>query len=335
MNNVFTIVCLFLPVGLIIGCATAPRVSLMESLDSLKCEAGEFRGLGVGANDEAALSAAHSSLAKQIHSSVKVSEKHTQSQRVSGSSEQLNSGYTSQTLVEATLGNAHDARVLRIERNANEVGTVVCMSRADAAKGFSERQRLIADSLELAYEILQKTWHPKQRNEAWQKTQTLWNEFAKLQDLLNGFGVSKTALSNSVDKIHSKAKDEYAAYCQNTKLHWKAEPGNSYSEITFSMLSKNLKMEKSRCEGNGISLNYKSEEPNCSYKFGLYNCSGKISLSVASCDGAEYLLLENSVEGAHQKQDYAFEKMQGRLRTADFWKKWEKEIKEWIPQCVD
>jgi hypothetical protein len=335
MNNTFSIAGLLLPVGLIIGCATAPRVSIMESLDSAKCDAGEFRGLGVGTNDEAALSAAHSSLAKQIYSSVKVSEKYTQSQIVSDGNEQLIAGYTSQTLIEAMLSNAHDARVLRTKRDANEVGTVICMSQANAAKGFSERQRLVADSLELASEILQKTRHPGQKNAAWRNTQTFWNEFVRLQNLLNGFGVPKTGLFGSVNEIHAKAKDEYVAYCQNAKLHWEPEMENSYSEITFSMLSKNLKMEKSRCSGDGISLAYKNEEPECSYKFGLYNCSGKISLSVASCDGTGYLLLENSVEGTHQKQDYALEKMQGRLRTADFWKKWENEIKEWVPQCVD
>jgi hypothetical protein len=298
-----------------------------------QCGSGEFSGFGTGTSDEEAFGAAYSSLARQIHSSVKVSEKYTQSQKVSGGNESLSSGYASNTVVEASLGNAHDARVLRIERSAGKVSATVCMSRSDAAKGFAEQQRLVADTLEIAAKAALGAEHPKSKNEAWQRTQTLWSEFAKLQGMLDGFGAAKADLFDAISKVYSEAREEHIKYCQNSKLHWTPVKESNYSELALSKLSKNLKMEKSACKGKGVSLAYKNVEPECSHKFGLYSCSYKPSLSIASCKGVEYQLLDGSVESAHQKQDFAFEKLQNNLKTADFWGKWEQEIKEWSPQC--
>ncbi|MDR1830661.1 MAG: hypothetical protein LBQ76_07830 [Candidatus Fibromonas sp.] len=318
MNKLFLIVCL-LPFCAIPGHA--------------QCGPDEFSGVGTGANEEEALNTAYSLLARQIHSSVKVSEKYTQSQKVSGGKENLNSGYASKTEVESSLINAHDARVLRIERSKGKTSVTVCMSRSAAAKGFAEKQRLVADSLEIAANFALGAEHPKSKNEAWQRTQALWNEFARLQGMIEGLGAAKADFYDAANKVYSQAKDEQIAYCQNSKQHWTPEKENNYSELALSMLSKNLKMEKSACKGKGVSLIYKNTEPECSQKFGLHSCSYKPSLSVASCEGVEYRLLEGSAEGAHQKQDFALEKLQNNLKTAQFWQKWEQEIKEWSPQC--
>ena len=305
---------------------------LCTLLAHAQCNPDEFSGFGTGANEEEALKTAYSQLALQIHSSVKVSEKYTQSQKMSGGKESLSSDYASETAIEASLVNAHDARVLRMERKAGKVSVSVCMSRSNAAKGFAEQQRLVADSLEIAANAVLGAEHPKSKNEAWQRTQKLWNEFARLQGLLDGFGSAKTDWFDIANGIYAKAKEEHIAYC-NSKLHWMPEKGNSYSELALSTLSQNLKMEKSTCKGNGISLVYKNTEPECSRKFGLYNCSYKPSLSIASCEGTEYRLLEGFAEGIHQKQELALEKLQSNLKAADYLKKWEQEIKEWSPIC--
>jgi hypothetical protein len=125
--------------------------------------------------------------------------------------------------------------------------------------------------------------------------------------------------------------------CKTAKLHWSSEQDDRYSNIAFSKLSnsKRLKMEKARCKNSGVSLDFKNEEPHCSYIHGLYKCSCKVSLSLASCEGVEHLLLENSVEGVHQKKEFALEKMQNNMKAATFWEEWEKEVKEWVPQCVN
>ena len=317
MNKTFIIACL---------------ASFCAVIGYANCGPDEFRGSGTGKTEEEALSVAYSSLARQIHSSVKVSEKYTQGQKVSGGNELLNSEYTSKMTVESSLTNAHDARVL-LTMNVGKVDATVCMSRSNAAKGFAEHQSLVADSLEIAAHSSLGTQHPKLKNEAWQRTHALWNEFARLQGILDGFGAAKADFFDTANEIYAKAREEHIAYCQNSKLHWTPAQENNYSELALSKLSRNLKMEKSACKDKGISLVYKNHEPECSQKFGLYSCSYKPSLSVVSCEGTEYQLLENSVEAAHQKQDFALEKLQSNLKTANFWEKWEREIKEWSLQC--
>jgi len=313
---------------LLISCAST------EQVKPVVCKADEFSGFGVGEHESEALSEAHSSLAKQINSSVKVTIERMVNQQVSNGKEDLNSVYESKTTIEATLPNAHDARIVSKKRNGNKINIAVCMTKADAAKGFIERQRLVADSLDLVSHVLMNTGHPKHKNEAWHKTQILWNEFARIQNLLDGWGIAKASFYEPANKIYSQTREEYKGYCQTFKLHWKPPKRETdYSSMAFSILSKNLKIEKSACKGNGISLVYKNSEPDCSYKFGIYNCSCKPSLSLLSCDGTEYLLLENTVENSHQKQELALEKMKDAFKSADFWEKWEKEIKEWSPKC--
>jgi len=317
---------------LLVGCASN-QAPPSEPLNPAQCRTGEFRGIGIGTNEKEALSEAKADLAKQIHSSVRVSEKYSQSQNVQNGKETLGSDFVSETLVEANLLNAQDARVLIVEQKTGKVSTVVCMTKADAAKGFTERQRLIADSLELASHVLLNTEHPKRKNEAWHKTQMLWNEFMRIQNLLDGWGIEKASFYDHANETYSQTRDEYKGYCQTSKLYWKSEQEDDYSSIAFSMLSKNLKMEKSACQGNGISFVYKYAEPDCSRKFGVYSCFYKPSLSVLSCDGTEYSLLENTVENSHQKRELALEKMKDALKSVDFWGKWEREIKEWSPKC--
>jgi len=321
---------LLISLFLLIGCASAPPA---EPPDSAQCKSGEFRGVGVGTNEKEALSEAKADLAKQIHSSVRVSEKYSQSQNMRNGKETLGSDFISETLVEADLLNAQDARVLSVKQRKGNVSTVVCMSRRDAAKGFIERQRFIADSLELTSNTALKTEHPKRKNEAWNKTQMLWNEFARIQNLLDSWGIAETHFHASASKAYSQAREEYKGYCETSKLHWKPERENEYSSIAFSTLSKNLKMEKSPCKNNGISLVYRYSEPDCSRKFGVYNCSYKPSLSLLSCKGTEYSLLKSTVENSHQKQELALEKTKDVFKAADFWWKWEREIKEWSPRC--
>jgi len=304
--------------------------SCAAPLNSSVCKTDEFSGFGVGVHENEALSEAHSALARQINSSVKVTTERMVSQQVSNGKENLNSMYESKTTTESTLPNAHDARVLSVEQRAGKVSTVVCMARADAVKGFIERQRLVADSLDLVSHVLLNTVHPKRKNEAWHKAQMLWSEYARIQNLLENWGAK--SLTSKIETME-KATDDYKSYCQNMKIYWEPEQKNDYSSMAFSILSKNLKLEKSACQGNGILLAYENSEPNCNYEFGIYNCSCKPSLSLLSCDGTEYLLLENTVESSHKKQELALEKMKDTLKSADFWGKWEKEIKEWSPKC--
>ncbi|MCL2102270.1 MAG: hypothetical protein FWH22_11235 [Fibromonadales bacterium] len=306
--------------------------NLHQILEEVSCpNTNDFRAAGVGGNESEALAQARSNMALE-HFSQKLKS------NIQISGQNINSVASSSAFInidqEATLLNSQDAKLYHSKRHGEQIGVVACMSRADAAKGFMEQQRLIADSLELVSHSLLATEHPKQKNETWRRIQMLWNGFSRNEKLLNEWNAaSPKYLLDSLNETYSKARDDYKNYCQKTKLHWNAEHENLYSNIAFSRLSQNLKMEKSVCKENGISLVYKHTEPDCSYKFGIYNCAYKPSLSVGSCEGIKYFLLENFAERTHQKQEFSLEKLQDSLKTIDFWKKWEQEIKEWSPQC--
>jgi hypothetical protein len=317
---------LALLIPILVSCASAAR----QAEPIPECRAGEFSGTGVGESENAALAEAHSALARQISSSVNVTIERTVNQRVSGGREDLNTGYESRTVIESSLPNAHDARIAGSIRGGGKVSVAVCMTKADAAKGFVERQRLVMDSLGMASNAALAAEHPKRKNEAWHRTQMLYNEFIRIQSLLEGWGVGSPY---SADEAYSRAREDYSNYCRDMKLHWNPERESLYSEIAFAKLSQNLKIEKSPCAGRGVSLAYRGSEPDCSVKFGLNTCSCPLSLSLRSCDGTEYLQLKGDAMGAHQKPDFALEKLQGNLKSAEFWNQWMQEIKQWNPQC--
>jgi len=133
--------------------------------------------------------------------------------------------------------------------------------------------------------------------------------------------------------IHDAVEDDYKDYCGAAKLHWHSEQETPYSEIAFSKLSGSVNIEKSPCNDRGISLAYKGSEPQCTMKFGLNTCSYAQSLSVRACDGTEYLQLKGEATGAHQRPDFALDKLQSNLKSAEFWNQWIREIKQWSPQC--
>jgi len=302
-------------------------------LISSECPSGEFRGSGIGNTESEALSSARSELAKQINSSIKVTAKHTITHKEFGEREYTRSDYESKTLIESALSNAHDARIEHKKHSGNKVGIVVCMSRSDAAKGFIERQRLVADSLELASSTALKTGHPKRKNDAWHKTQTLWNEFAKIQNLLDGWGIAKTSFYEPANEAYSQAKGDYKSYCQNMKIHWE-DAENECSNAIFARLSKKADMEKSACSG-GFRFRFACEEKCKSLSFGV-ECSFEPSLAIENCDGERYSLLRAAATGSdmHNKNN-AMENLIDNLPKAAFFEQWEKEIKEWVPQCVD
>ena len=311
---------------------------LYEPLNSAQCGGGEFRGVGVGTNEKEALGEAKVDLAKQIHSSIRVSEKYRQSQNVQNGKEILGSDFVSETRVEANLLNAQDARVLSVQQRAGEINAVVCMTKADAAKGFMERQRLVADSLEFAANASLEAKHPKRKNEAWQRTQTLWNKFARLQGMLNGFGVAKADYWESLNTTYTQAREAYLSYCKAQKFHWE-DAGNECSEAAFSILSGKVKMEKAQCQSEaGLKLKLACSEKCTPSSFGGVECVFEPSLSVESCGGESYLLLKaqkpamgRDMHNASKAKASLIEK----LPSAEFLGEWEKELKGWMPLCAE
>ncbi len=315
--------------------ALIASLALFSAAFGSECGPDEFVGIGTGASDSEALDAAYSFLARQVHSSVKVSEKYTKSQNVSDGKENLSSDYLSRMSVESSLSNAHDARVLRIERTAGKASVTVCMSRASAAKGFAEQQRFTADSLEISIDALLGVEHPRHKNEAWQKTQILWDRFARLHSTLEGLGMARADLFDSVNAIYAKARENRMDYCRTQKIYW-TDSEDDCSKAVFAELSKNMKIEKSACL-SGLNLLFSCIEKCKSSNFGV-ECTLEPFLSVESCGGESYSLLKskkNIVGNDMSSENNARERLIENLLQAVFLKEWEKEIKEWVPRCVD
>ena len=320
--------CIFL----LTGCASkVPREAPPVAAESFKCKAGEFRGSSTGTNEAEALNAARSDLAMQISSSVEVSQKSRQGQRVLNGKETTDSEFDSETIVKSMLINAHDARILHSGQNS----AVVCMSRADAAKGFLGRQRLIADSLEIVSHVERGTEHPKRKNDAWRKTKNLWYEFTRIQELLEGWGIEKNELFELVNETYSKTKEDYKSYCVKQKTYWE-DAESDCSKVVFSELSKRIKIEKSKCV-SGLNLRFSCFEKCGASSYGV-ECAFEPSLAIESCNGELYSLqkTEEPVRGSDMyNSGKAKENLIKNLPAAIFFNEWEKDIKEWVPQCED
>jgi len=320
-----------LAIPIFIGCASTAR----QTEPAPECLADEFRGFGTGGNENEALDGAYSALAKQINSSVNVTTERTVSQRISNGKEDLASGYESRTAMESSLPNAHDARITYKKHDGNKTNVVVCMTKADAAKGFLERQRLVADSLLLASNTELNTEHPKRKNEAWRRTQMLWRELLRIQTLLEGWGVAKTDYFSNSSEAYESAKSDYQTYCKNMKIHWK-DSDSQCSKEAFAELSRRAKLEKSECL-NGLNLNFNCLEKCKSSSYGV-ECSYEPSLAIESCGGEKYSLLKAGMPATGNdmyNESKAKEKLAENFSKATFFNEWEKEVKEWIPQCAE
>jgi hypothetical protein len=328
---------------MLLGCASstakqpaANSSHLEQSLDYVQCGGGEFRGFGIGNSKENALNAAYSDLAKQVSSSIKVTETHNKNQSVRKGAENISSEYASKIVIKANLSNLNDAYILRTEQRANEkTETVVCMSKAKAAKEYIEREHLITDSLDLLSNAALNTEHPKRKNDAWHKSQMLWGESIKIQNLLENWGI-KPAMPSTASESYSKIRENYKDYCQGQKAHWEENAKGECYNASFSELSKRIKIEKSEC-AKGLKFKFSCAEKCKSSSFGI-ECSFEPSLAIESCKAEAYSLLmaRESVMGSDMySESRAKEKLVENLSKAAFFNEWEKEIKEWLPKCTE
>jgi len=303
--------------------------NLHQTLDAVSCpNADDFRGTGIGSNENEAIAQARSNMAQEhfvekLKSSIDIGGRN-----IDG----VASTSTRTSIIQnAKLLNPSDAKLHYSKRQGEQTGVVVCMAKVDAAKSYANRQSLLLDSLEFIAASEQKATYPKQKSDARDKANMLWVKMLANHELLKSWKI-ESDITRAKD-IHDAVEYDYKDYCGAAKLHWYSEQETPYSEIAFSKLSGNIKIEKSPCNGRGISLIYKNIEQKCDFA-GIFKCSLQPSLLIASCEGAEYRLLEyQNIETYHKKEGVAKEMLQEKLRNESFWDKWEQEIKQWIPKC--
>jgi len=307
-----------------------PEPDLHKSLEAVSCtNSDDFRGAAIGSNENEAIAQARSNMAQEhfvekLKSSVDIGGRN-----IDGVAS--TSTYTSISQ-NAKLMNPSDAKLHYSKRQGEQTGVVVCLTRVDAAKGFIERERQAADSLEMVSVAILSTEHPKHKNEAWQKMQTLYSDFVRIQNLLEGWGVKNPYSAN---EVYAKAKENYKDYCQSLKVFWQ-DNGNECSNAVFAALSKRIKIEKSECSG-GLNLSFNCLEKCKNSAYGV-GCAYEPSLSIELCGGERYSMLKTKepvtgTDVGHETK--ARERLAENLTNAVFLKEWEKEIKEWIPQCTD
>jgi hypothetical protein len=302
---------------------------LHQALDAVPCaNADDFRGTSIGSNENEAIAGARSNMAQEhfvekLRTSVDIG-----GQNIDGVASTSTRTSISQN---AKLMNPSDAKLFYSKRQGEQTGVVVCMTRADAAKGFIERQRQVSDSLEIISTAMLNTEHPKHKNEAWQKIQVLYNDFVRIQYLLEGWGVKSPYSAN---ETYLKTKENYRNYCQSMKVFWQ-DAGNECSNVVFAALSQKIKMEKSDCTG-GLNMKLNCQEKCKNSSYGI-ECIYDPSLSIESCGGESYSLLKTGTPatGIDISNVKAREKLADNLPKAAFLSEWEKEIKEWAPKCTD
>jgi len=311
-----------------------------RQVDSAKaatqCQGGSFLSTTVlGKTPDKAREKAKAEIARSIISNIKSETSMTDySEEKDGVLKESNKFIeTTKIESELTLLGFHEAETPKRQKNGEyELKAYVC--NKDAAKGFLERQRLIADSLELVSGTVLNTKHPKHKNEAWRKTQMLWGEFIRTQSLLEVLGV-ESELFASARKSYDRAREDYRNYCRNAKVFWQ-DAGNECSETIFAMLSKKIKMEKSKCSG-GLKLSLGCSDKCKSSSFGV-ECSYEPSIAIESCGEEKYSMLKakEAVTGSHEyNKGIAKENLIENLSKASFFNEWEREIMEWIPKCVE
>lgn len=305
--------------------------SLHQILTETSCpNFDDFRGIGIGSNESEALAQARSNMALEHFSSEIKSDIHISGQNIN----QIATSKTRTNITqESTLMNPQDAKLHHVAVQNKNVGVVACMARADAAKSYKQMQNLLQDSIEFVASVGIKTTHPKEKNEARSKANSLWIKILANQDLLKSWGIDSDI--SKAKEIRAALEDNCKDFCLNQKIHWKAERESLYSDIAFAKLSQNLKIEKTNCAGNDILLVYKDEKPECKKEHGMvYVCPYKASLSIKSCRENEYLQLKSeNLEGVNVSMEYALEHLREKLDVANFWREWEDELKKWRLKC--
>jgi len=314
---------------LIFVLALAPLASA-----DFNCGGGSFLSATViGKTPDKAREKAKAEIARNIVSNIKSNIKMSDYSEERNGIMKESSSFLETSEIESslTLFGFKEAEPPKRQRNGEyELKVYICTK--DAAKGFLERQRLLADSLELASNTALNTKHPKHKNEAFRKAQMLWGEFMRTRSLLEVLGVENPY---PAEEIYSMVIEDYRNYCRNTKVFWQ-DSGNECSETIFAMLSKKIRMEKSKCSG-GLKLSLNCNEK-CAGSSLEIECSVIPSLAIESCGGEKYSMLKakEPATGSHDlNKSIAKENLIENLSKASFFNEWEREIMEWMPKCVE
>jgi len=200
----------------------------------------------------------------------------------------------------------------------------------------SDAARTYLDSLRIYKESLETIKRRKIDKNAFDRAVEIKNNMIGFESILEVLKQMNTSLQKEYDEIYADIKNEYFLEA-NKKLHWKPEKQTAYSNITFSKLSERIQMEESSCpkKSRDFVLVF-SEVEKCGSNSLEIECSLKPSLAIQSCAGEKYSILttKETITGSNgYSKGKAKENLIENLSKAGFFKEWEKEIKEVMPEC--
>jgi hypothetical protein len=270
-------------------------------------------GEGRGASKEAANRRADIAIAQSIVSSLSVVSHDTLSSKSIDGVPQDYNNFSETTKMEVFLPNRQSIKQLK--PHYKEDGEFV-----------SERYICVKDAAAPHMNSL-KDLARALKNSPCKNTTKIYSNIYNLEYILSNLA----QMSSEVKAEYDALKKEY----QKKKVYWQ-DDGSKCSEIAFSVLSKKIKMEKSRCS-IGYNLRFSCQEKCQSTSYNI-ECSSNPSLAIESCDGEKYSVLK-AKEAVIGSDDYnkstARENMIDNLSKADFFNEWEEELKRRIPQCTE
>jgi len=177
------------------------------------CQGGSFLSTTVlGKTPDKAREKAKAEIARNIISNIKSSTKMTDYSEERNGVMKESSAFLETSEIESslTLFGFQEAEPPKRQKNGEyEVKVYICTK--DAAKSFLERQRMLADSLELASGIALNARQSKNKNEAWRKTQMLWGEFMRIRSVLEVLGVEPEHFA-AAKESYEKAREDYRVH---------------------------------------------------------------------------------------------------------------------------
>jgi hypothetical protein len=190
---------------LIFVLALAPLASA-----DFNCQGSSFLSATVlGKTPDKAREKAKAEIARNIVSNIKSSTRMTDYSEEKNGVMRESSSFLETSEIESslTLFGFQEAEPPKRQKNGEyEIKVYICAK--DAAKSFLERQRLVADSLELASGMALNARQSKNKNEAFRKTQMLWGELVRTQSVLEVLGVESEHFA-SAKESYEKAREDY------------------------------------------------------------------------------------------------------------------------------
>jgi len=286
---------------------------------------------GYGADRDEARENSRSAIGKSIISEVESYENTENSKREDSEGRLIvSSSYSAKNIIKSSF-KLHGFKEMKtprqLEDSTYEYHGYVC--NYDVAKPYW-------DSLNLHKEALEALKNQNLNKTTCDKAKEIRMNMLGFQTILDFLKQTDKNLKKEYEEIYAEILNDCSLEASK-KLHWKPEKQTAYSNITFSKLSERIKIEESSCpkKSRDFLLVFREEEK-CGSNSLEIECSLKPFLAIQSCDGKTYSVLttKETISGSNgYSKGKAKENLIENLSRANFFKEWEKEIKEVIPEC--